>query len=224
MSAVQALRPTNQPPRTPERTALAAAIAAETEAKRAATSARDAVQRASRMAEQAAAKLDAASADAAKVKDAQASRMAEAATKGTPLTPDQSIRNARAHEVDAQDDFDAARAALASVEAALADAQDAHREAEKRLGVAVGAVMATGALQLLEELAELQARTVEARIVLRSLSRALGESEAARTISEFLGRAFLMPELNHETRPACGSWAGAFDPLRQSADAPLPTG
>jgi hypothetical protein len=217
------LKLADDPPRSTERSVLAAAIAAETEAKRAAASARDAVQRASHMAEQAAAKLEAASADAAKVKNAQASRMAEAATKGIPLLPDQSIRLARAREVDAQDDLDAARAALAVVEAALADAQDAHREAGERLGMAADAVVATGALQLLAEMEALQAEVVEKRIVLWSLARrTLGESEAARKISEFLGRAFLMPELNGETRPACDAWRAARDALRSNPAAPLP--
>ena len=151
--------------RSPARLALASAIRDAEDAEAAVADARAALGRGHRMVDEAEERLAQASEAVATAKASQADRMASAAASGATLAPDPGMRQSRLIEADAEDELEAARAALASVEASAAEAEKRLEQAKinvsncaKRV---VKSVNATAIAKALALRAELDAKTLE---------------------------------------------------------------
>jgi hypothetical protein len=160
-----ALFPMPAPARTAARQSLADAIQ-EGAAEAALEASKAAVGRGMRMCDQAEERLAEAVEAVAAAKAAQATRMASAAaTAGALLATDRGLRDARARQTDAEDELDASRAALSSVEAASAEADRALEAAKLAVSNAAKRVIKTAIpstiAKALELRAELDAKVLE---------------------------------------------------------------
>ena len=226
-----------------ERTTLAEAIERSTDAERIAIAAREAVTRASEMVKAATAQLDDATADVATARERQATNMAAAAKSGAASSPDKSMREARAQEIDASDELDAARAALAACEAALIEPEKTHTNAQQYVESCADAVMATGVAALLVEAEAIQRELGVKRAVLQFLRKDCIEpycpaseiinwdevnaggvprskKNEAPAVSKFLDAPVF--SFYDTTHPAIEPWRAARDALMRDASAPLP--
>jgi hypothetical protein len=153
--------------RSPEREALAQAIADAAAAHRVALKAHAAKERAQDMVAAAEAKLVQATAGIDKARDAQATTMAKVATSGGRMRADSTTRNARLKEADAQDELEAAKAALAQCEVPLAEHE---YDLQSQLSTAADAVIRSeSASRVLKEAKVLQEKLITARVALRFL-------------------------------------------------------
>jgi len=242
VASISALFPNSNKPtvRSSERTALAAAIAEAAEAQRKADASRAAIPRAEAMVAQAQGRLDQATDSVAASRDAQAARMAAAAASGAALAPDPGMRQSRLLEADAEDELDAARAALASVEAATVEAEKRVEGAKinvsncaKRV---VKSMKSTAIAKVRALRAELDSRTLE-------LTKALNTQVAYlhftgdKQCEEIPGSWPMTDEdqqmysiinqeqklFDHNVRePVRGSWTKALADLHSDPDAALP--
>jgi hypothetical protein len=221
--------------RDPARAELAAAIEAATVAERAAASARNAATRAGEMVEQAQQQLEAASAAVTSARELQADRLADAAKTGNAPAPDRSMREARAREVDATDELDAARAALATCETGARRDEDAHQRANRAVGAAADAVIrSSGTIgRLLKETAALQVQLGEKRRTLLFLFHgSLVSEEDWCNVNSFLAppnfpaisqKLGFSTSLNADWPHAPPSWRAAREALLRDPDAALPS-
>jgi len=215
----------------PLRAELAAAIAEGTQAERALEAARTAVPRAAETVASAEARLAATSAEVTAARTAQVDRLASGAATGEQPSVDRSMRDARARETDCADDLEAAKAALARVEAAVPDAEEALARTRARVSAAADAITATAVPVLIAEAEQLRDRLAAVRAVLRhlradSLGPFGGPHERERAaIDEFLAAPFLQPELELgwcRRHPAAARWLAAREALTRDAGATLP--
>jgi hypothetical protein len=225
----------------PLRANLAEAISARDEAQRAAEDARGAVARARAMVAQAEARLVSAAATTASAKEAWAERMTTAAATGVAPPPDRGTRDARLGEVDAQDDLDAARSALATCEAAVGGPEYLVGKAEERAAAAADAVLvgpgAVTVAKLLAEAQVVQDDLVNRRVVLRFFLREkiIAPGPEADAVASFLlsversipgpppwGKIGAVDFQNWDKHPAADPWRAARAALLRSADAVLP--
>jgi hypothetical protein len=228
-----ATAPTAQDSRDELRAAIAAAAAAEG----AAETARGAVSRAGDMIGKAQARLEVATADVVRARDLQAKRMAQAAASGASMSPDLSMREARARQTDASDELEAAGGALSACEAASAEWEREQLDhARKRVAAAADEVIkAASPARLLKEAEAMQADLVARRVALRYLLREglIGDHDretvhrflvanhlpGAPPITGFLGS---VEHQNWNEHPAAEAWRQAREALMRDPDAQLP--
>lgn len=140
----------HQPQRSPERQHLADAIAEREECKRRVRDARGAIARGEDMVAAAKSRLAAAEASTAASRTRRAQELAHAVEAGTTVLASPT-REARIEEADAQDDLDAARAALVGLQKRLGDAEDAFRAAQAMVVAAADIVLRSEARRVLAE-------------------------------------------------------------------------
>ena len=216
------------PPRSPERAELSAAIEHVAAANNSVEAVRAAVARANEMVVAASERLDNARAEVANAKEAQTARLVASASSGETLAPDTTLRAARLREIEAADDLDAARDALALVEARLDDPETDHRRAKERVERAVEAVFVGEVDRLIEEAREAQRRVAEKRAVLQAIAAnvdAFRQLEARKKIQSFFAdTAFTLTHFYDawKSSPAAKPWIDARDALSRDADAELP--
>jgi hypothetical protein len=209
--------------RDPARAELATAIEEATAAERIAEAARSAVALAREMVDTAEARLSTALDDVVQARSAHANRLVAAAQSGKAAAPDTALRAARAHEAEARDDADAAKEALATVEAALTDPEAELQRAQKRVATLVKPIMAPATEQLMAEIAQLQEQAGARRAALSFL---LSEcfpwppSDESRRLEAFLS-APIYP-FDYKAHPALVPWRQAQEALTRDADAALP--
>jgi hypothetical protein len=225
---VQPIRPPPKAAGSPARAELAPAIAEAAEAARREAAAHEAVERARPMVADAAGKLSRAGEAVAAARQAQAGKLVVAATAGSAAAPDRSAQQARVRELDAEDELDAARSALATVEEAVGEPEYQAKKASQRLQAAADAVLAAEVSRLADEAKAIQADLIERRVVFRFLLHELrsagGEMDAAR---DFMRHNTDLPGTfltwtDWDRHPATTPWATARQHLTQRADAPLP--
>lgn len=216
------------PQRSPERAELAGAIEHVAAADHNVEAIRAAVERANDMVSAASERLDNARAEVAEAKEAQAARLIASATSGEPLAPDTTLRAARLKEIEAADDLDAARDALALIEARLDDPETDHRRAKDRLERAVEAVFLSEVDRLIEEAREAQRKVAEKRAVLQAIAAnvdAFRQLEARKKIQSFFAdTAFSLTHFYDawKSSPAAKPWLDVRDALLKDADRELP--
>jgi hypothetical protein len=237
--------PRHDPPaRSAEREKLASAIAEAQETQRAADGVRHAIARAADMVSKARTRLEAAQAAVASAKEQQAYRLAAAAASGTPAALASTMKQARADEVDAQDEIDAAEAALAQLKAQLAGAEEASQLAAHRRIAAVDAVMRVVAANFFADTEQVVEELLARRAVLRFLREpdplhqplnfyvarerdepfAEMRNQIQRHLLNSVGR--LRDDGNGEDwrgHEKLKPWSSAREALFSDADTPLPT-
>jgi hypothetical protein len=190
---------------------------------------RAAVKRANEMAVAASSRLDEARTEVAEAKEAQTARLVASASTGEPLKPDTTLRAARMREIEAADELDAARDALALVEARLDDPETDHRRAKERVERAVEVVFVGDVDRLIEEAREAQAKVAEKRAVLQCIAAnadAFRQLAARNKIQSFFLDTSFALQHNYDawkSHPATKPWIDARDALSRDADAELPT-
>jgi hypothetical protein len=137
----QSLRPQGGLTKDGDRLALAVAISSASDARRAVEASKASMGRAHRFVDECEERLASATAGVTAAREALAQRVTSAAQAGTALSPDSEMRNARAEELDAADSLEAARAALAAVEATLEGPIEDLKVAERRVDEAVKSVL-----------------------------------------------------------------------------------
>ena len=134
------------------------------------------------------------------------------------------MREARSALEDAEDDLDAAKGALATATATLAEWEDALHRAERRVEAAIGEILAGAIDGVIEQAAALQHQLDGRRAVLRFLAHVSpAGSQAGYRASTTLptpppGDA-PPGSTNH---PVLAQWRAALEALRRDADALLP--
>jgi hypothetical protein len=225
-------------PRSRERQALAVAIEAAAMAARATEGGLAAVARASELVDDAQSKHAAASATVSAAKERHTAATAEAIGRGAPV-PASAVRAARAAQADAEDDLDAAKAALKQLQTALAGLEEEAHRADIAVEAAVNSVLAGEAAVLLverlehlkRELPELQAKLyfLKSRgferqgiysVEVPALHAPLAEIESRITSAIELGLSFHVTAA--EQHPAVEPWRAACAALRDDPDVPLP--
>lgn len=157
MAAVQSLRPTTKPARTPEREALAAEIAAAWKATCAVTAAADALERGRAFlakTEDALAAATTAVGDA-RARDVKAAAMA--VKQRDEVAGASATRKARRELEDAEDGVEVARAAVGELELGPVDLEEKSRAAAIRVEAAINTVLANeAAARLVDELEKIK--------------------------------------------------------------------
>lgn len=171
----------------------------------------------------------------------QQRRLVEAAKSGQAITPDTTMRELRAAELEAQDQLDAAVAALATVEASGGDPERETVAQRAQLDKMVGGVLWTQASALLEKAEALQADLIKARVELRYLLHTCKPGEASlrepadelvRAVRDFLRPTLELPGtygsvsygVDWDHHPATNPWRKAREALAKDAEAELPEG
>jgi hypothetical protein len=213
-----------------DRLQLSIAISAAAEARKAVDNAAAARGRALRMVDEAEARLVSASAAVTEAKDSLARRMTSYATEGTALAPDSLLRNCRVEERDAEDSLDAARAALAAVEATIEGSIEALRHADRRVGELQRVILGRNIEPAIADVVRAKAALVDAIGVLHLLQAACVESYPPNSEwSRLRGhvvievRGGVCYELDHSNSRAAERWAKYAEELKISADAAPPT-
>ncbi len=216
------------PPRAPERAELAAAIEHVASAASTVEAVRAAVERAREMVNTASDRLADARAKVAEAKAAHTDRLVASASSGETLAPDTTLRAARMNEIEAGDDLDAARDALALVEARLDDPEYDHRHAKERLERAAEAVFVSEVDRLIEEAREAQAKVAEKRAVLQAVAANIDYMQQIgprkKVESFFLDSSFTLHGNYHawKTSAAAKPWLDVRAALLTDADKELP--
>jgi hypothetical protein len=207
----------------------------------------EAVTRARDFVTQSEARLDEATKRVADARQERADDLSAAATSGTAPASASTVRRARAAEVNAADELDAARAALAACENALQEAEDDLRRYEPGLVAEAEAVMRQEipVAEILKEAERLQRDLENRRVALRyALSQGLiGDRALEEAVHEFLRSRDQLPASPGlrgipGERPYLGAdvefWAWDDHPiaimlselriaLTRDADAPIPS-
>jgi hypothetical protein len=200
---------------------LRAAIAEEKAARAAADTHRQAVRNATVMLSDARAALERAQEAVSAAKEQAAARLADAAASGTPRSPDDALRRARAKEADCVDDDEMAQAALARLQGDGPEVERRSLMTRNALEAAARAVIAAAVPDLGAYTAQLHRRLEIAR---EALHFAVGcckypptESDKrwASTAQLGLGLPGIRSDLKNE-------WREVFQSLQTNADAPLP--
>lgn len=224
----------------PLRVALADAIDASRKTDAAIESRRGAIVRATELVEKAERGLEAASAMVADARGRHAQAVAEAAAGGTPPSSPSTMRAARVAEVDAQDEVDAAKSALAQLEGGLPNLQEHAVRAESKVRAAVNAVVASAAKPFLEETRELQAELVAKRAILQFLRHYEANDETSddptlaviladerkaplAELHDLIDKFLAQNPLTATNEEAVAAWRQAREKLMRDAGAALPT-
>ena len=230
MNNMKAVKTFDGPHGTAERAELAAAIVALAEASKAAETARSAVRIATANIVAVENNLAAAGSSVEAARDAHRGRIVSAATSGTGLPPDATVREARARETDAQGEVEDARAVLATLQEALADAEYYQQQGEKRVEEAVIAVIKAASITVLLKRAQaVQTDLIARRVMLRYLIHEhLVAEEHLPAVSSFMqdtelpggyGSVYLTDWWKN---PATITWLEAREALKRDPDALLP--
>lgn len=158
MSTVTQFKAAKPPAGDPLRATLAEAIEGQCRAEANAAGHDQAVGRARDLVGDAEAALERARSGVAKAKTRHAENIASAAASGAPPSRQGAVREARAHERDAEDDLEAARDALAQIEAGRADVGDAAAVAAADVVAKVNEVVSAEAEHLLAEMGAARSR------------------------------------------------------------------
>jgi chromosome segregation ATPase len=226
-----------------DRRALRAAIEAARKAEQAIEARKGAIARARQLVEAASRKVEAAAAGIVQAKNEHARIFADAAERdGSEANGSGVIRAARLAELDAQDQIEAANAALARLEQGLADVEQASRLARNVVLREVNRVCMPHAARLLAEAKELKAKLAARRHVLQFLfgpenrdeivggwSSTMDEIKALedrreplaglyRGVSDFLGTI----NVHDDGKRAAIEWERAREALGTDPDTPLP--
>jgi hypothetical protein len=167
-------------------------------------------------------------------------RLVEAAKSGKTIKSDTMLREARAAELEAQDQLEVAEAALAEVEESVGGPEHESAEVRARLAKYADGVVLTRAEPLLEETKALHDKLIANRIVLRYMLHELkphgahlqaSTDEAAKAIHDFLRNEAELPGsygsvqwTEWDRHPAANPWRAAREALMKDAEAPLPEG
>jgi hypothetical protein len=238
------------PRRSAERAMLAAAIRHADEAARASSAARQAVERATDLAAKSVARLRAARGAVESEKERYVQVLMSAAATGTPASLAGEMREAmceaRADELAAADELDAAEAALAQLKSELVGASGVAEDAEDRRLAAVDSVMRSVAGPVLREARTLarsgpdqQDELLQHVLVLKFVSdpdnrpdsyaaREMGRgfAKVGREIREFLDEIGPLPgdggTLGWRYHPRLEPWRRAYTDLYGDHEVPLP--
>jgi hypothetical protein len=218
--------------------AEAAAITERDDAARVAEAARSAIEGARRMVGNAEERLSQAGRGIADAKGARAAQFTAAASAGTTPALDHTLRDAYFEEAEARDEVEAAKQALAAVEAALADPEYARGKAQERVAAAADAVIAATSIgPLLAAAQAVQDDLVRRRVVLRYLlgARLVSGPEADALQSFLRAREQAIPGApalgrwpssvefqDWDGHPAAEPWKAARELPLRDASAPLP--
>jgi hypothetical protein len=198
----------------PGRQSLREAIARAAEAKSQVAAIKDALERAERLAWAGRAKLEAATKAVSAAKAEDAEQLAAALVSGGSV-PAAATRRAREEQAEAADALEAARSAVARLEADLKDAERAAERAAKDVSVAIAAALAPVARQLAEEARRFRAEYLKRQHAIDAM---------AMNSNAFTHLDFSVGEEEH--RQLCAAvrqpWLDAIEALKQDADAPLP--
>jgi hypothetical protein len=203
-----------------ERAELRRAIAAAQKARAAVDKHHDAVERAEGVVAEAVGTLAAASAAVNTARQDHAQHIATAITGGSSPTSTGLIRAARAHERDAEDDHVAAKEALRSLQADLADLESDAAVAGRAVDAALATMMLPVAHRLLEEVRTHHVRWLAAQAAVTALG-GLWDSwtEIHKRIDSTSSRSDADARFSIAAR---AEWETALKALRENADAPLP--
>ena len=155
----------------------------------------------------------------------QGEALAEAIGAGASTVVGDTVRAARARLVEAEDELEAAKAALERLKAGVQGPEDAATEARRAVEEAVAAVVASHAEALLRAAQAAQHEYVERCAVLHEFQRALhpwsGEHKAA---ANFLGAVHFAVNrhLAEGKSTAAAEWRQAVAELAQDASVRLP--
>jgi|SRR5579862_4729678 len=227
-------------PISPERQALATEIEAAARAECAAENGRAAVARALELVNETSNKLVEANAAVISAKEDHTAAIAVAIGKGTPV-PSSTLKIARTAQAEAQDNLDAAAAALERLQTACTDLEAETSHAKMRVEAAINAVLAAAGFPLVRDLLTRRAEVLQLLSILcfiRNRGRERqGTSSSFRVVpmlSEPLAaveseiNAVLevgVPFNNFEAalaHPVLNAWQEACAALRADASAPLP--
>lgn len=208
-------------PRSPEREELAALIVKANDARLAEEAARVAVDRAHGMVDAAEERLSVAAEMVASARASTSTRIASTAQSGALWEPDRSLRDARAREVDAADNLEATRAAMASVEAALGEATYQYERSKTKALDAAKLILSGAAERLIELLKRQQAEAGATRAALGFIYANLAwpTAESQRVLSALNAEPYPGSEKDH---PSYSVWRDALAKLTQDADTQLP--
>lgn len=223
----------------PLRAALAQAIADKATAESALEQHHEAIARAAKLARDAETRLAAATAELETARGQRVHALAHAAAGGgaTSKIPMREVRDAA---LDAQDELDAARAAVEVLRAELAGLEDAVREAGNRVVAARNAVIAPIAPALLQQMREAETTLIVNNAVLMALlaldkggdqddwkGRALRNKPLAEVSDEFQafqrrGDRIGTDDDRKHARELAAAWAAAVKALEADPFAALP--
>jgi hypothetical protein len=234
---VHAINKQPPPARSPERQALAEANEARAKAARATEAGRQAVERAIELVTAAETRLALANTDVGRSKERHTADVAAAVAAGHAM-PASALRAARTVQADAQDDRDAAAAALERLQTRLAELEVEEGAVELGREAAINAVLAVRGFQFVKDLAARRSETLELLARLLFIHDRAGQRRGdifspIRELSEPL--AALAPELDSalgtvtytdlqaaRTHLAVQRWEAAVAQLRMNPDAQLP--
>ena len=212
-----------------ERLAFSTALGHAQDARGHATKTQDAVNVARSMVAEADARLKEARLAVGKEKDARAALVADAAASGAALSSPLPLREARTREIEAQDNLEAAQAALGGLEKKLEQAAYAAKKADEQASIAANAVIAAEAPQLLARATATQEELIRLRVALRFIAYELGlDAPDAEPLIQFLkdkelpGNMGAIYHKNWSVHPEVSRWKSAYEKLLTDPEAPLP--
>lgn len=198
----------------------------------------EAADRARELVVQAHASVADAKAKGARARTQRERQMIEAARSQAHASAPGTQVDTRAAEMEAQDQLDAAEAALRVLEAAMANSEGEVERARMRVKAAADTLLWSQALPLLEKAKALQAELIETRVVLRYLLHNLKPhevsvrnptDEVAKDVRDYLRSASELPSTygrvaftDWDSHPASVPWREARRALPEDAEAPLP--
>jgi hypothetical protein len=192
--------------------------------RRAVETAKNSVARAMRHQDSCSDLLDQATEAVNAAKSARADRLAAAAASGEAVTSDRGLLEARASEVAATDELEAAGISLASLQAAVEDPERLNMAAQKRVAECARLVLAGSAEQALQTVARLQAELGTALGALWMIHKEAfpwpptPESERMRFQFQYPPAPIL-----DRNNPGAARWEEYFEALKRSADAAPPS-
>ena len=224
--------------RSPERQALSTAIKVAWRSITAVTAARDALDRGRALLADAEAERESAVAAVATAREADGAAMAKSVRNRDVVAPS-ATRKARQRAEVADDDVEVARAAIATLEADLAAAEEKEITARRRVEAAVNAVLAAeAAVPLLARLEQIKAEIPALQAALHFIRSRMSERRGTAAyeiaelaaplaaisprLSEAIEVGLLFHPLAAEQHPAAERWRAACAALATDADAPLP--
>jgi DNA repair exonuclease SbcCD ATPase subunit len=210
--------------RSEAREALAAANAESATVAQTSAAARDAIARANKHVDDVRAALDAAREKTTKAKEARTALIVSAAQSGETLTQDTVSRDARREVNEAEDELEAATAALEAIREAV-DPDAGVRSASVRQRQCIDAILLGEVKRQMQEAENLAKPLAEKIAVLRMFASTLDyipNVDVVQSINRFQ-RQFILPD--HIVNQNCtesAAWRAAAEALKTNADAELP--
>jgi hypothetical protein len=206
-----------------ERAELRRAVTDAQEARAAVDRQRVSIERGTELVAEAVANLAAASAAVNTARETHAQHIASAITGGGSPTTTGLIPAARAHERDAEDELEALKSALSSLQAGLADMESDAAVAGRAVDAALAQALMPVARDLLVRTRDHYLKFMATDEALHAVTAVFNHWDGGTEIAQQANRAGSLTDADARTLGATKQqWKAALEALKRDADAPLP--